>query len=94
MPLSPFEREVLGWVLNDYEAIHTIRSDIARDLERPVSDEEVGAALLTLARAGYVDVFFYDVSSYQFRPAEVDKHPVADLWFLGNKEGVAEEARE
>ena len=91
MPLTPFEREVLAWVFEDYEAIHTIRGDIARDLGRSVSEEEVGAALLTLARAGYVDAFLCDSSG--FESADVDKHPLAELWFLGNEAGLAEDER-
>jgi hypothetical protein len=93
MSLSKFEVNVLGWVLNDYEAVHTIRGDIARDLGRPVSEEEVGAALLTLARMSLVDVFFFDVALSQYRPAGPDEFPVAQLWFLGNEKGIAEEER-
>ena len=90
MSLSPFEVEVLGRVADDYEAVETIRDDLARDLRRPVSDEEVGVTLLALTRAGLVDAFFYDAAATKYRPAEIETVPVADLWFLTNKKGRAQ----
>ncbi len=93
MDLSQFQLEILGRVADDYEAIDTIRDDIARDLERPVSDEEVWSALLSLAHSGLVDVFFYDASSSRYCPAEVDQFPVADLWVLTSKRGRVEYER-
>ena len=93
MSLSSFELEVLGRVADDYEAIDTIRDDIARDLKRPVSDEEVGLALLALTRSGLVDAFVYDASSSQYRRADVDQSSVAELWFLTSKRGRSEYER-
>jgi hypothetical protein len=43
-----FDLEVFGRVVDDYEAIHTIRGDIERDLARPVETREIAAALLRL----------------------------------------------
>jgi len=93
MALNELELEVLAWVAYDYEAVSTIRGSIARDLGRPVSEEEVGAALVTLARLGLVDVFFFDVPSSRYRPASADEFPVSELWFLSNERGRAEEER-
>jgi hypothetical protein len=39
--LTALQREVLSRVAEDYEAAHTITSDIARDLGRAVSEVEV-----------------------------------------------------
>ena len=44
MRATEFQMEVLGRVADDYEAIHTIRGDMERDLARPVSEEEVASA--------------------------------------------------
>lgn len=90
MSLSAFEREVLGRVADDYEAADTIREDIARDLGRSVSEDELASALLTLARSGLVDAFVYDASSSQYHRADVQKSAVGDLWFLANKAGLSE----
>ncbi len=93
MLLGAFEREVLGWVCDDYEAVDTIRDDIARELGRSVSYAEVTSALLVLARAGFVDAYVYDSSSSTYRRADVNQSPVEDLWFLTNSEGLAEYER-
>jgi len=93
MYLSAFELEVLDRVFDDYEAVDIIRGDIALDLGRPVSEEEVASALVALAHSGLVDVFVYDATSSTYRPAEIDSSSVADLWFLTNKHGRSEYAR-
>jgi hypothetical protein len=93
MSLSAFELDLLGWVANDYEAVHTIRDDVARDLGRSVSSDEVLSALLTLVRLGLVDAFVYDVSSSQYRRANVEEASVVDHWFLVNEAGLAEHRR-
>ena len=58
--VDAFDLDVFGRVGDDYEAIHTIRGDLERDLGRPVPSEEVGAALLRLAAQGLVDAFEFD----------------------------------
>lgn len=88
MGLSQVELDVLGAVMNDYEAVHTLRDC---HLKGELSEEEIVAALITLARLGFVDVFFYDVSLLRFRPASVDEFPATKLWFLANEKGRAEE---
>jgi len=93
MSLSAFEREVLGRVSDDYEAVHTIRGDLARDLGRLVSDEEVASALLGLVRSGLVDAFVYDHATAEFRRVEAEKSPVDDLWFHTNQAGRPEHER-
>jgi hypothetical protein len=57
MRASEFQMEVLGRVADDYEAIQTIRGDMELALARPVSDKEVGSALLGLVAPGFVDCF-------------------------------------
>jgi hypothetical protein len=85
--LSAFELEVLDRVIADYEAVHTIQSDIARDLGRPVSTDEVATALLGLVRAALVEPFVYDAGASSYRCARVDQNPITDLWFLATEEG-------
>ncbi len=80
MPLTEFELEVLGQVTDDYEAIHTIRGDIARKLARPIPDEEVAAALDSLLRQGLVDSFSVDPSSSQYHRVKAGSVPVNELW--------------
>ena len=49
--------EVLDRVADDYEAIHTIRGDMERDLARPVSEEEVASAFLVLRWGPWIALF-------------------------------------
>ena len=80
---NALRREVLSRVAEDYEAAHSITSDIARDLERPVSEGEVKQALLALAREGSVQAYVYDVGAKRYRavsPAEAEA--AKEAWFM------------
>ena len=83
MTLSDFEIQVLEFVANDYEALHTIQGDLARDLQREVSGEELGAALVKLALSGLVRSFSYGAENGKFQQiAAPDGTSVAKCWFL------------
>lgn len=41
MPLTEFEKEVLGWLYDDYESARSITNDIGRKLGRPSNEAEV-----------------------------------------------------
>ncbi len=88
--MDPFEIEVLGRVADDYEAIHTIRSDLERDLAHPVSANEVRAALVQLAAAGFVDPFTYDQIQHKYRRADLSAYSAEELWFFITPLGSAE----
>jgi len=86
---SAFEREVLGWVADDYEAPHTIAGDIARETGRPTSEAQVREALLTLAESGMVQAYVYDAQRY--RPiTHGEAATAADPWFMSTAAGNAE----
>jgi hypothetical protein len=91
--MDPFELHVLGAVADDFEAIHTIRADLERDLGRPVSANEVGAALIRLATAGLVDAMVYDQPLRKYRRVDLSYFSAEDLWFLMTVEGRAEYER-
>ncbi len=75
--------EVLGWLADDYEAAHTITADIARALNRPVTEAEVLDALRRLTRAGRAQAFRYDSSTQSYRPITSDQADRAkDAWFM------------
>jgi len=88
MPTSTaLQHEVLSRVAEDFEAAHTITSDIARDLGKPVSEAEVRQALLALARSGAVQAYVYDKGAQRYRtvsPAEAEASEEA--WFMAVKE--------
>ena len=63
---TALHREVLSRVAEDYEAAHTITADIARELGHAVSEAEVTAALLELARAGSVQAYLYESSAQRY----------------------------
>ena len=90
MNATEFQIEVLGRVADDYEAIHTIRGDMERDLARTVSEKEVGSALLELVAMGFVDCFVYDAANTKYQRVVVEKHAVEKMWFLISKVGRAE----
>jgi hypothetical protein len=84
---SAFEREVLSRVAEDYEAAHTITSDIARDLGRAVSEAEVRQALLALARSGAVQAYVYDASAQRYRTVSpADAEAAKEAWFMAVKD--------
>ncbi|MFO1303888.1 MAG: hypothetical protein U1F54_09165 [Burkholderiales bacterium] len=91
--MDPFELTVLGAVANDYEAVHTIRSDLERDLGRPVSENELGAALIRLATAGLVDALVYDPNARRYRRVDLAEHSASELWFFISAHGRAEYER-
>jgi len=88
--MDPFELEVLGRVADDYEAIHTIRPDLERDLSRPVSANEVGAALVRLAAAGFVDPLIYDQVHQEYCRVALSAYSADELWFFITPAGCAE----
>jgi len=87
MSVTEFELEVLGRIADDYEAIHTIRGDMERDLGRAVSEEEVASALIALVAVGYVDAFSYDSTSSKYQRVPVETRSVSELWFFINQVG-------
>ena len=79
--MDAFDLEVLARVGDDYEAVHTIRGDIERDLGRSVSDAEVATALLRLEALGFVDAFEFDTAGNRFAHTASTGRDTNDLWF-------------
>jgi hypothetical protein len=87
---SAFELEVLGFVADDYEAPHTIARDIARELQRPTTDGEVLAALLSLARSGLIQSYVYDSGGSRYRAISAkEASSTKDPWFMATAAGKA-----
>jgi hypothetical protein len=86
---ASFELEVLGMVADDYEAPHTISSDLARELGRPVAEGDVRTALLALVEQGLVQAYVYEPSSRRYRsiPA-ADARSTKEVWFMVNASGL------
>jgi hypothetical protein len=83
MNITAMEDEVLGRCADDYEAPHTITSDIARDLKRPVAEVEVRAAFVSLAAKGLVQAYAFEMSSSRYVP--ISSTAAADesaAWFF------------
>ena len=86
-----FAYEILGRCGNDYEAPHTIASDLARDLGRTVTEEEVRAALIDLAVAGQVDAYiFLPCQSEYVRISPTEATSIDQPWFMMSQKGRAE----
>jgi hypothetical protein len=84
--LTALEREVLSRVGDDYEAAHTIASDIVRDLGHSVSEAEVNQALLALARAGAVQAYLYDPTAGRYRTVSAAEAEASkEAWFMTTK---------
>ncbi len=88
MKTTAFEADVLGRVADDYEAVHTICGDLERNLDRPVSDEEVASALENLADAGLVDRFILDQGRMTRQPSSSSIG--GEVWYYINDSGRAE----
>ena len=88
---SALELEVLGSVGDDYEAPHTIASDIARETGRSITEIEVRAVLLALARSGLVQAYAYDAEAARYRPITYDEAVrIHDAWFMSTAAGAEE----
>lgn len=85
--------KVLGQIADDYEAIHTIRWDIERDLGRAVTEEELASALFALVALGLADAFVYESASSKYKRIATDACPVAELWFFISDVGRSEYER-
>ena len=83
---ATFDDEVLERVADDFEAPHTIATDLARDLGREVTEYEVLQALLALATSGQVQVFVYETTKQDFVPVDVSEVVSCEtLWFKAKK---------
>jgi hypothetical protein len=88
---TDFELEVLGWVVDDYEAPHTIAGDIARVSGNPTTEGEVRIALLALAESGLVQAFAYDARGNRYGPITYREAVSAnDAWYMATAAGKAE----
>jgi hypothetical protein len=84
---SALQQEVLSRVAEDYEAAHTITSDIARDLGRAVSEVEVRQLLLALAYSGAVQAYVYDAGTQRYRTVSPAEAAAAkEPWFMAVKD--------
>jgi hypothetical protein len=84
--LDALHARVLSRVVDDYQAAHTIAGDIARDLERPISDEEIRAALLALARDGLIQAYVYERKGRRYRPISANEAAaLKDPWFMARR---------
>jgi hypothetical protein len=88
MNVTAMEDEVLGRCADDYEAPHTITSDIARDLERPITEAEVRAAFVSLAAKGLVQAYVYEASNSRYvEISSIAAAGEATAWFFITSDG-------
>jgi len=80
---SAFQLEVLGHVADDYEAPHTIADDIAKALNRAISEADVRSALLALEHNGLVQAYAYDAERKRYDPISAsDAQRLQGVWFM------------
>lgn len=90
MILNALEISVLGWILYDYESPHTISGNVAQDLGRSVTEQEVLEALTALAIHGLATPFNYDASTQSYRKVQINEEKKTnDLWFFASPSGRA-----
>ena len=89
MTLSAIEEEVLWSCGDDYEAPHTITAQVARGMERPVTESEVRAVLLSLAENNYVQSYLFDdrLKEWSPVPPEIAKRETS-AWFMVTAKGA------
>ena len=88
--LTEFEREVLGWLLDDYESPSSIAGDIARELDRPVTEAQVSEALRALVQKGLAEAFRYDKEAEAFERIQLSSDTSDDIWYLALPRGRSE----
>ena len=87
MDQRAFEEEVLGFVCDDYEAPSSITKDMSRILGRDITEQEVRAALLSLATKGKVLTYAVDEEKRQLVPVTLEAAMrEADPWFIAEPE--------
>jgi hypothetical protein len=91
--VNAFELDVLGRLFYDYEAVHTIRGDMERDLGRTVLSSEVEAALFHLVEDGFAEAYRYDPHGARYRKVSLVASSVTDSWFLISPVGRSEYER-
>jgi hypothetical protein len=80
---------------NDYEAPHTIASDLERELGRPVTQPEVRAALLSLASKGLIQAYVFDSTISDYVPiSSAAANHEKGAWFMISAEGRRSYERE
>jgi|SRR3954465_964375 len=90
-PPTEFEKEVLGWLFDDYESPSSIAGDIARDLGRPVTEAQVSGALRALVEKGFAEAFQYNKEAEAFERIELSSSAAStDLWYLASPRGRTE----
>ena len=65
--LTELELVVVGWIGNDYEALHTIDKSVSEDAGREMSHSELHRILLSLQRRGLGDCYFFDRDSWNYK---------------------------
>jgi hypothetical protein len=60
MKLNEIQNTILQWLSKNIEATDRIRRSVLDELDRPVSDVEISAALLGLHAVGYLKSYVYD----------------------------------
>lgn len=88
MQPNAFERQVLAWCGDDYEAPHTIAADMARELEVAVTEDDVRAAMLALADQGLLQAYVYDRSVQAWAAISPGRaHSDESAWFMCSDAG-------
>jgi len=81
--LCELDQYVLGSASDDFEAPHTIATDLSRDLGRVITEQEVMTSFVRLAQAGLVQAFRYDVEINRFVPVPAGAIAlIAEPWFM------------
>lgn len=87
-PITDIELTVLGWVGNDYEALHTIDTRISEDLRRDVPRSEIHATLLALRSRGLVNAYVHDESTSGYRDCLPEAQTsIESLWWMATPAG-------
>jgi hypothetical protein len=81
--LNKFDQLVLDASYNDYEAPHTIASDLSAILGRTVEEQEVHSAFSRLTQLGLVQAFQFDATTQQYWSVQLASLAgIQELWFL------------
>lgn len=65
MPPTAFQMEVPDFLADDYESFDTVRGDIERESGKPMPEEELASAILSLSDQAVVDVYNFLTQSFR-----------------------------
>jgi hypothetical protein len=90
MKVSILDLHCLNAVCDDFETLPDIAADVRKSSHGNVSDQDVAACLIDLARDGFVALYAYDPTSGSYVPRSAAPPDLAGTWIAATAAGRRE----